>query len=148
MIYEYQVTGEPKGQPRPRAFARRMGAKFVARVYDSDVADEWKNEVRRATGFVVNKCGIKMEPARAFSVGLHFQFKRPPSHLTSKGVLKSGALFEFTKKPDLDNLAKAVLDAITDTNLVWFDDSQVTQLALSKAWTNGESGLQVRIEVL
>lgn len=148
MIYEYQVTGEPKGQPRPRAFARRMGAKFVARVYDSDVADEWKRQVRSATVAEAVRHKLQVEPERAFSVRLHFQFARPPSHLTSKGVLKAGTLFEFTRKPDLDNLAKAVLDAITDTNLVWRDDSQVTQLALSKAWTSGESGLLLRIESL
>ena len=41
----FTVTGEPKGQPRPRAFARKMGAIHVARFYDSDVADEWKRAV-------------------------------------------------------------------------------------------------------
>ena len=46
--FEFKITGDPKGQPRPRAYARRMGANFVARVYDSDVADEWKRAVRMA----------------------------------------------------------------------------------------------------
>ena len=44
-LIELTIFGDPKGQPRPRAFARRMGAKYVARVYDSDVADEWKSAV-------------------------------------------------------------------------------------------------------
>ena len=33
------IFGDPKGQPRARALARKMGSKSVARMYDSDVAD-------------------------------------------------------------------------------------------------------------
>jgi len=39
------VPGEPKGQPRPRAFARKMGDKFVARVFDAATAEGWKGAI-------------------------------------------------------------------------------------------------------
>lgn len=40
----FRITGEPKGQPRPRAFARKMGNVHVARFYDSD------NDIKIMTG--------------------------------------------------------------------------------------------------
>lgn len=36
-------------------------------------------------------------------------------------------------KPDVDNLAKAVLDACTDAG-VWHDDSQIIQLSITKTY--------------
>lgn len=148
MKHSFHIVGEPKGQPRPRAFARKMGARFVARVYNPDVADEWKERIKSAIFQQSPRTFSDQPSSGAFAVHMHFQFQRPKSHLTSKGILKTGALFEHVKKPDADNLAKAVLDAISDTQRVWVDDAQVVQLAVSKSWTSGESGLQLEIESL
>ena len=41
-----------------------------------------------------------------------------------------------TKKPDLDNLAKAVLDSLA--GLAWVDDSQVVILGLAKRIARGD----------
>lgn len=45
MTITFFIHGDPKPQPRPRAFARRMGAKFVARVYDAGTAEGWKSQI-------------------------------------------------------------------------------------------------------
>lgn len=37
-------------------------------------------------------------------------------------------------KPDVDNYAKGVLDAITKDGRFWDDDSQVQRLHVAKAW--------------
>ena len=130
------VFGEPKGQPRPRAFARKMGLRYVARVYESDVADAWRANLRS----VLTLENIKPHfPERsekgAFVVALTFGFKRPKSHFTTKGALKSDCLFEYVQKPDLDNLAKLVLDEMTKTELIWRDDCQVVELNIVKGWS-------------
>jgi Holliday junction resolvase RusA-like endonuclease len=130
------IFGEPKGQPRPRAFARRMGARYVARVYESDVADAWKANVRSVlTAQNIRQHFSKRSDAGAFKVSLTFGFKRPKSHFTSKGVLRSGVLFDYVQKPDVDNLAKLVLDELTKTQLIWRDDSQVIELTVVKCWS-------------
>ena len=36
--------------------------------------------------------------------------------------------FHHTKTPDIDNLAKAVMDSFNKSNAVWKDDSQVCQI--------------------
>lgn len=48
-------------------------------------------------------------------------------------------------KPDVDNYAKGVLDAITKDGRFWNDDSQVRELTIRKAWTTGTPGILVSI---
>jgi len=45
----------------------------------------------------------------------------------------------------LDNLIKAVTDAITDTQKVWLDDSQIYQITAVKTYALYASGCSVRI---
>lgn len=39
-----------------------------------------------------------------------------------------------TTKPDVDNLAKLILDAMTKSRY-WKDDNQVAELSISKHWS-------------
>ena len=145
MHYKIEIIGEPKGQPRPRAFARKMGAKYVARVYDADTADEWKRAVSVACCHT--KYGALEGASHApFSVRMQFGFTRPQSHFTKKGALTLNCLADHTKRPDIDNLVKAVMDAVTNTQLFWVDDSQVVELLASKKWVEGSSRCLLEIQ--
>jgi len=140
----FQVTGEPKGQPRPRAFARKMGAVHVARFYDSDVADEWKRAVQIVVldASIVHKWPLTLGPV---AISMCFSLPRPKSHFGAKG-LKASAPVHHSGKPDADNLAKLVMDQITKSGKVWRDDSQVVSLTAHKVWASGnESGCSVLI---
>jgi Holliday junction resolvase RusA-like endonuclease len=46
-----------------------------------------------------------------------------------------------TTKPDLDKLARAVLDALT--GVYYLDDAQVVSLDLQKAYTHGAPGVYI-----
>jgi Holliday junction resolvase RusA-like endonuclease len=140
----FTVQGEPKGQPRPRAFARKMGNVHVARFYDSDVADGWKNAVTLAVIEAARK--DKWTPTlHAVSVSLNFAMPRPKSHFGAKG-LKPSAPVDHAGKPDVDNLAKLVLDRITRSERIWQDDSQVVSLTVHKFYAVGaEQGCSVSI---
>jgi Holliday junction resolvase RusA-like endonuclease len=136
----FWITGDPKGQPRPRAFARRMGPRFVARMYDSDVADAWKAAVDGKLAEIARIHSLEPFAGRC-SVVLQFYFSRPKSHLRTNGMLKEHAPQPHTSKPDLDNLAKLVLDRITRHGRLWGDDAQVDMLAIGKEWAKpGEGG--------
>ena len=147
MLIELTIFGDPKGQPRPRAFARRMGSKYVARVYDSDVADEWKSAVDCAilARAMINDLKMREGP---FAVAMEFVFERPKSHFDSRGLVKRGRNPAHLQKPDLDNLAKLILDRITKCGRYWNDDSQVMSLQVSKHWRidAGQSYCTLRIE--
>jgi len=140
----FTITGEPKGQPRPRAFARKMGAIHVARFYDSDVADAWKQAVQIVVldASIVHKWPLTLGPV---AISMCFSLPRPKSHFGAKG-LKPSAPVHHSGKPDADNLAKLVMDQITKSGRVWRDDSQVVSLRVEKLWASGnESGCSVLI---
>jgi len=140
----FTITGEPKGQPRPRAFARKIGAVHVARFYDSDVADEWKRAVQIVVldASIVHKWPLTLGPV---AISMCFSLPRPKSHFGAKG-LKASAPLHHSGKPDADNLAKLVMDQITKSGRIWRDDSQVVSLRVEKLWASGnESGCSVLI---
>ena len=144
----FQVTGEPKGQPRPRAFARKMGSVHVARFYDSDVADVWKRAVMLAIMQAAKVGNGWHFTSEAVSVSLNFAMPRPKSHFGAKG-LKPSAPVHHVGKPDADNTCKLILDQITRSGCVWRDDSQVVSLTVHKFWATGaEQGCSVSISTL
>lgn len=135
------VPGQPKGQPRPRAFAMKFGNKYQARMYDAGTAEGWKSSVAGAAKEFLPATPVEI-PLR---LTLVFYMPRPKSHLNSKGNLKESAPVWFAGKPDSDNLAKAVMDALTILGM-WKDDSQVVKLTSMKAYANERSGCDVVIE--
>lgn len=70
---------------------------------------------------------------------IRFQFRRPKSHLTSKGLLRKGMPVLHVYKPDTDNLAKFVLDALNGT--YYKDDSQIYRLEVEKRYADEDSVL-------
>jgi Holliday junction resolvase RusA-like endonuclease len=144
----FTVYGDPKGQPRPRAFARKIGAIHVARFYDSDVADTWKRQVMLAIMQAAEVGNGWHFTSEAVSVSMNFAMPRPKSHSGAKG-LKPSAPVAHAGKPDVDNLAKLILDQITRSGNVWRDDSQVVSLTVHKFWAVGaEQGCSVSISTL
>lgn len=144
------IHGEPKGQPRPRAYARKMGAKYVARVYDSDVADDWKRAVDFAIIAAAQRDGFTINDGSPFKIETRFYLPRPKSHYRKNGELKPNAPLYHTQKPDSDNLTKLVLDRITRSERIWRDDSQVCVCLITKEWETKEnpSGAEISLQTL
>ena len=145
-MISFFAHGDPKGQPRPRAFARKFGAKWQARVYDAGTAEGWKSQVALAVK-ALNK-GIVI-PDGPIRVNSSFYFRRPKSHFrTGKNahLLRDDAPEWHTQKPDRDNLDKAVLDALTQLGC-WSDDCQVCAGEISKRWAPLGSGPGCLLEI-
>jgi crossover junction endodeoxyribonuclease RusA len=127
-IYDVFISGIPKAQPRPRMAAG-------GHVYNPPSADAWKEQVK--TGFMSCRKPIITKPVR-----LKVIFFMPvPKKIKPKGA----KLVPCGKKPDTDNLLKAVMDAMTDAG-VWEDDALVYQAEASKFydWGNG-TGAQILV---
>ncbi len=129
---DFWVSGMPKAQPRVKAFARGRHA----RVYTPDTADAWKAEVRRAA----IEAGVNFPRRVPLSASMVFVLPRPKSRKVD---------YWHTSRPDADNLAKAVLDALTDAG-IWGDDRQVAWLQAKKIYVQGTEapGCAVVIERL
>ena len=149
MNFDIFILGDPKGQPRARAFARKMGAKFVARMYDSDTADAWKAQVRTSVLFWADRLDLQAIEG-PFEVTMLFSFDRPESHFLSSGALGKGRVRDHLQKPDADNLAKLVLDVITKLQRCWMDDDQVVRLVVEKRWApvDYRAGCQLGVTAL
>lgn len=128
------VRGEPKAQPRPKAFARKMGDKFVARVYTPGTAENWKSCVAEAAKPFVEE--MIMEPV---AISMVFVMPRPKSHFNSKGALKPDAPVFHAIKPDGDNLYKGTVDALKTLGLI-SDDSIVVQHEVTKIYPENPQG--------
>ena len=70
---------------------------------------------------------------------LSFTFMRPKSHCTASGALRKSAPKQHVYKPDTDNLAKFVLDALN--GVYYKDDSQICQLIVHKKYGDVDSVL-------
>lgn len=121
----FYVSGIPKAQPRARAFVMGKGR---IRMYTPDSADEWKRDIAGAAK--AHACVPDKPLTGALALALLFEMPRPKGHYTKKG-LRADAPTYHASRPDADNLAKAVMDALTDLGM-WVDDAQVTNLIIHK----------------
>lgn len=145
--FSFFASGEPKGQPRPRAVIRRSrGGQVHAGVFDAGTADNWKACVKLAA----QRAGLAhANLSGPVSLTLRFFFPRPAAHHKSGDrakPLKDSAPAWQTAKPDVDNAAKAVMDALTDYG-AWLDDSQVCQLRAEKFYTSVISAMGCEITI-
>jgi Holliday junction resolvase RusA-like endonuclease len=128
LMYEVFVDGVPKPQPRPRM--TRQG-----RVYTPSTADAWKDAVKTAfTRRLKPKIGIPVY------LSVHFYLPCP------KRVKPGAARPPHTGKPDIDNLLKSTMDALTVAG-VWEDDAQVIQTAAEKHYAEEKTGAWIRIGI-
>lgn len=63
------------------------------------------------------------------------------------GVLKPTAPKYVQAKPDIDKLARAILDALTDADILR-DDSRVARLVVEKRYADGPTGARITITPL
>jgi len=124
----FSVPGDPVPQPRPR-YSARGG---FARAYVP--SKHPVHAYREAIALAAKLAGVKItgEPV---SVIIDAVFARPKSHMTKGGVL---AKLTAPRLPrcDVDNVAKAALDALT--GVAWEDDTQVARLVVEKSY--GDEG--------
>ena len=131
---EIYVLGEPKGQPRARstAFMSKAG-KMTSRVYDPGTADGWKYAI---TAEAAKNCGGTGTWMTDGPVALQVLFRMPrPARLNTKKALAgmTAPFHRHVSKPDLDNLLKAVMDALTPIG-IWKDDAQVWKIEATKRY--------------
>jgi len=129
-IYQIFVEGTPKPQPRPRMALN-------GHVYNPHSADEWKESIKIA--FKINRFAINQitEPIRLKVI---FFLPKP------KAMKVKQEFIPHAKKPDLDNLLKAVMDAMTEVG-VWQDDSLVHATEASKWYACKEkTGAEITVE--
>jgi len=131
MAITFTVTGNPVPQPRARVSTR--GGFARAYVPGSHPVHEYRT--RLAVAARVAGLTATGEP---LDVVIDAVFQRPKSHMLKSGVKATAPKLP---RPDVDNVAKAVLDSLQD---VMGDDSLVARLVVEKSWGQ-EARTTVRI---
>lgn len=139
MIY-FKYRGEPVGKGRPRVTAR--GGKF-AHAYTPKKTKDFEDAIRFE--FLASTCEtMPVYPKDVpLKVDMVFAFEVPKSYSKKKRQACLNGTIQHTKKPDADNIAKAVLDSISN-GYAMDDDSQVVVLTMEKIYAE-ESYVEVRI---
>lgn len=129
----FTVPGDPKPQGRPRFV--RMG-KFV-RAYDPKTSVDFKSKV----AFFGTQSGLKPHDG-AVMVSVDLYLKRPKAKCRKSD---SPMKLPCSKRPDCDNFAKAIADALT--GIAWKDDGQIQTLNVRKWYHEIGLGPRAVIEI-
>lgn len=126
MRVEFTVPGKPVAKGRPK-FAR-MGT-FV-RAYTPEKTVNYETLVKVAAAEAMGD----REPIEGpVSIIIAIYVPIPVSESRKRSELMASGQILPTKKPDADNVLKAVKDAVN--GVVWRDDSQVVDVVLSKRYS-------------
>lgn len=115
------ITPVPKARPRFTRYGHTYTPKKTAD-YEKAVAEYWRQATK----------GFQYDREQALIVNLVFGMPIPKSTSKSKTELMANGTIRPTKKPDVDNLAKAVMDALN--GVAWVDDSQVVRVSIYKEY--------------
>lgn len=124
---------------RPRAKARPRMSKSghvytpkATKDYEDMIRDEW-----------MKQCGTTPLTG-PLGVEIRFFFKRPRSHFKKGSLLNAPR--HFLNVPDLDNVEKAVLDALN--KVAYADDKLIVSKHSQKLWHPNTDLVEIRIDEL
>ena len=122
----FKIDSEPVGKGRPR-FSRYNG-----KPYTPERTERFEKYVRMCyrsqagTNYIGGNVPIKVEICAFYRIAQRVSKKNRLSML--KWIIKP------TKKPDADNVAKIILDALN--GFAWQDDAQITDLRIIKRYSD------------
>lgn len=131
----FNIPGEPVAKGRARSFVRNG---HVAH-YTPEKTARYENLVRLAAQQAMAGRAPIEGPVHLV---VHASLSIPVSWSLKKQRAAAVGEIRPTKKPDLDNIVKAIKDGMN--GVTWRDDAQVVQVVASKAY--GQPGVGVTVQ--
>ena len=131
-MFSFTIFAEPTGKARPRVTTHGTYTPKKTKEYEQLVQWEYRKQ------------GGKDYGERQLQVEITANFQIPKSKPRNKRVEMLARQVRPTKKPDCDNIAKAILDALN--GIAYHDDSQIVTLAVEKWYTPDEPCVIVTIK--
>ena len=129
MSVKFEVPGKPQGKARPRLNT------YTGRTYTPSKTGAYE----RLIALCFKQAGGK-KLSGAIEIKIECFYQIAKSHTKAAKALMEAGQIQATIKPDVDNVAKAVLDALN--GLAFDDDKQVVRLEVSKRYDH-----EARVEV-
>ncbi len=126
------IPGNPLPQGRPRFHAGRTTG-GGGRAYDPPKSRQEKQRIRMEVVLYMRSQRVAMLDC-ALCVSLQFFLPIPKSFTKNRHAAAHEGYIVPITKPDLDNLAKLVLDACN--GVLFLDDRCIVDLVLSKRYSN------------
>ncbi len=133
MIYEFEVPGKIIGKGRPRLNT------YTGSVYTPTRTKDYESLVEQY--FLLKYPRYKPFEGRV-QVEINAFFEIPKSAKKADKELMLENKINPTKKPDIDNIIKIILDAMN--GIAFKDDIQITKLNVEKAYSEAEK-IQIKI---
>ena len=130
MIYVLEIRERAVGKGRPRVNTR------THTTYTPEKTKAFEEKLKM---YFIKKYRKPEVSENPFKIKILIEFKPPKS--TSKKMLQKLCDMPYTKKPDLDNIIKAILDSLN--GLAYKDDNQVVSINAEKKY-----GLADRIIII
>lgn len=121
MLFTFEVLGRPSSKGRPRFSTYGNYVK----TYTPPKTVEYENLVRLS---YTQSGGKKWNGIISANIIAYFPIPKSVSKKKRQAMLYTA----YDKKPDCDNIAKIILDALN--GIAYDDDSQVTSLSVSKEY--------------
>ena len=133
-MYEFEVIGNIVGKQRPRVNM------YTGNVYKPNNTKDYEEYIRQCFFLKYPQNEMLFERVK-IDIVAYLKIQSNIKKAEKEKMLKDE--ISPTKKPDIDNIAKVVLDAIN--KYVIHDDSQVTKISVEKKYAE-EAKLVIKIE--
>ena len=134
MVYEFEVIGDIKGKARPRVNT------YTGTAYTPTGTKDYENLIKQY--FKVKYPRYEPLDGRvAIKIIAYFEVTKNTTKKDKK-LIEEG-LLSPTKKPDIDNIVKIILDALN--KMAFKDDNQITKLEVEKLY-GAEKKIVVKVE--
>ena len=134
MGFEFEVIGDIKGKARPRVNT------YTCKAYTPENTKDYEMLIKQ---YFKLKYPRFVPLENRVAVKIIAQFKIPKTVTKKDKALIEEGLLSPTKKPDIDNIVKIILDALN--KMAFKDDNQITKLEIEKIYGQEEK-IIVKIE--
>ncbi len=134
MTYEFEVDGNIVGKERPRV------NRYTSTVYTPNKTKDYEELVRQYFKIKYPKHEI-LKGRLSIEITAYMKIPKSTSKAKQDEMLKN--IVSPTKKPDVDNIAKSILDAMN--RYVFEDDNQVSKIIIEKKYAIEEK-VHIKIE--
>ena len=134
-MMQFTIDANPVAKGRPK-FSKVGG--FV-KTYSPKKTVDYEQIVRQTAAQAMGPTELLETPVAVY---LYIRLPIPKSYPRKRSEACLKGLERPTKKPDIDNLAKSVLDGIN--GVIWRDDSQIVSLHVTKVYST-QPGVDVLI---
>lgn len=134
MIYEFEVPGKITGKARPRVNT------YTGIAYTPTKTKDYEELIKQYFWLKYPR-SIPIEGRVKITIIAYFGILKSTSKLDKELMLNN--TISPTKKPDIDNIVKIVLDALN--KVAFKDDNQVTKIEVEKLYSEEEK-IFVKVE--